>query len=242
MNVYKKLQTARIKLLNTKLNKSGYNSFSKYNYFELEDFIPAIQKICDEVGLCGVVSFTPDLAYLNIYDTESEGVIVFSSPMSTIALKGVHEVQNLGAIHTYLRRYLWVNAFEIVEHDALDAVSGKQEPKEVPKATPKPKPVEAPKPAEPEATTVEGAGIGTLSVPTAPEGDPTQWLEVVRDAALVALGFAESQADVMQVFKLNKTLFEAVKATDQAFFKELMAEFTKVKEKFPEVKKEESNG
>jgi hypothetical protein len=30
-------------------------------------------------------------------------------------------VQNLGAVQTYIRRYLWVAALEIVEHDALDS-------------------------------------------------------------------------------------------------------------------------
>jgi hypothetical protein len=27
-------------------------------------------------------------------------------------------------VQTYLRRYLWTNAFEIVEHDAIDASAG----------------------------------------------------------------------------------------------------------------------
>lgn len=40
--------------------------------------------------------------------------------MGSAALKGVHEVQNIGAVETYQRRYLWVAALEIVEHDALD--------------------------------------------------------------------------------------------------------------------------
>jgi hypothetical protein len=230
MSVYKKLQSARIKLLNTKLNKSGYNNFAKYSYFELDDLVPAIQRICDEVGLCGVVSFTNDLAYLNIYDVDSEGVVVFSSPMSTAALKGVHEIQNLGAVQSYLRRYLWIAAFEICEHDELDAVAGKEPPKAVPKPSPKPKP-EVQEPAE-EAKTFDGATIGVLKVPQAPEGDPAEWLEVVKEASLVALGFAEKQDDVMQIFKTNKTLFDAVKATDEAFFKELMGEFAKVKKQF----------
>jgi len=47
--------------------------------------------------------------------------LVISSPMSTAALKGCHAVQNLGAVQTYLRRYLWVTALEIVEHDAIDS-------------------------------------------------------------------------------------------------------------------------
>jgi hypothetical protein len=44
--------------------------------------------------------------------------------MSTAALKGCHEVQNLGAVQTYIRRYLWVAALEIVEHDVVDASAG----------------------------------------------------------------------------------------------------------------------
>jgi hypothetical protein len=237
MSVYKKLQSARIKLLNTKLTKSGMNKFAGFSYFELEDFVPAIQRICDEVGLCGVVSFTPEIAYLNIYDVDSDGVVVFSSPMSSAALKGVHEIQNLGAVQSYLRRYLWIAAFEICEHDSLDAAVGKEAPKPnlkpvpaAPKPMPKPEVKEAP-PVE-NAKTFDGATIGVLKVPQAPEGDPAEWLEVVKEASLVALGFAEKQDDVMQIFKTNKTLFDAVKATDEAFFKELMGEFAKVKKQF----------
>jgi len=45
--------------------------------------------------------------------------------MGSAALKGCHEVQNIGAVETYQRRYLWVAALEIVEHDALDKTTGK---------------------------------------------------------------------------------------------------------------------
>jgi hypothetical protein len=47
--------------------------------------------------------------------------------MGSAALKGCHEVQNIGAVETYQRRYLWVAALEIVEHDALDATTGKDQ-------------------------------------------------------------------------------------------------------------------
>jgi hypothetical protein len=46
--------------------------------------------------------------------------------MSEAALKGCHPVQNLGAVQTYIRRYLWVAALEIVEHDAVDSSPGKE--------------------------------------------------------------------------------------------------------------------
>jgi hypothetical protein len=108
-----------------KLEKTGFNKFSGYNYFKLADFLPQIQTICYELGMCGVVSFDSDRASLIIHDTDDEGkCITFYSPMSSAALKGSHDVQNLGAVETYLRRYLWVNAFEIVEHDAIDEESG----------------------------------------------------------------------------------------------------------------------
>jgi hypothetical protein len=48
--------------------------------------------------------------------------------MGSAALKGCHEVQNIGAVETYQRRYLWVTAMEIVEHDALDATTAKDAP------------------------------------------------------------------------------------------------------------------
>ena len=126
MTVHTKLMQARIKLQGMELKKSGHNKFAGYHYFELGDFLPAIQNIFAELGLCGVVSYETDIAKLCITDTEDGTALVITSPMSTAALKGCHEVQNLGAVQTYLRRYLWVAALEIVEHDALDATTGRK--------------------------------------------------------------------------------------------------------------------
>ena len=119
MNIYQKLMTARIELQKHKLEKTGKNTFSKYSYFELEDFLPAVQKIFHEVGLCGIVSFKHDLAFLTITDG-SEQFIEITTPMADAQLKAATPIQNLGAVHTYLRRYLWVTAMEIVEHDVVD--------------------------------------------------------------------------------------------------------------------------
>lgn len=122
MSVYKKLMAARLELQSRKLSKSGHNKFAGYQYFELGDFLPAIQEIFAKHDLCGVVTYGSEIARLTIIDTsENGGSIEVTSPMSTAALKGCHEVQNLGAVQTYIRRYLWVTAMEIVEHDALDS-------------------------------------------------------------------------------------------------------------------------
>jgi hypothetical protein len=125
MNIYQKLNAARDDFHKTKLKKTGHNKFANYYYFELGDFlIPALQ-IFKEHGLTSIISFGLEKADMVIINNEKpEEMVVIESPMSTAALKGCHEVQNLGAVQTYLRRYLWVAALEIVEHDALDATTG----------------------------------------------------------------------------------------------------------------------
>lgn len=127
MTAYQKLMEARIALQGKKLAKTGKNKFAGYSYFELGDFLPTVQEIFLSLGLCGFVSYGVEKADLTICDIENpEDKIIISSPMSSASLKGAHNIQNLGAVQTYLRRYLWVTAMEIVEHDALDAVLGSE--------------------------------------------------------------------------------------------------------------------
>lgn len=137
MSVHQKLMQARIALQSKKLSKSGKNKFAGYNYFELGDFLPTVQEIFLSLGISGVVSYGKEEATLTITDCSNpDDCIEISSPMSSAALKGAHEIQNLGAVQTYLRRYLWVTAMEIVEHDALDAVLGSDAGTSTPKSAP----------------------------------------------------------------------------------------------------------
>jgi hypothetical protein len=129
MGVHKKLMEARIALQAAPLKKSGHNKFAGYQYFELGDFLPTINQIFARVGLCGVVSFDKELATLTITDTDDNSEIKLTSPMADANLKGCHPIQNLGAVETYTRRYLWVSAMEIVEHDALDSSAPLKEEK-----------------------------------------------------------------------------------------------------------------
>jgi hypothetical protein len=119
--VYDKLQRARVTLQSIELKKSGHNKFAGYRYFELADFLPTVNKIFDDLGLCHTLEFTSDLAVMRIIDTENGGCAKFTCPMAEAQLKGCHPVQNLGASITYITRYLLVMAMAIVEHDAIDA-------------------------------------------------------------------------------------------------------------------------
>lgn len=129
MNVYQKLNMAREEFHQAKLKKSGHNKFANYYYFELGDFVIPALGIFKKHGLTSIISFGQQTADMRIVNNEKpEEIITIETPMSTAALKGCHEVQNLGAVQTYLRRYLWVAALEIVEHDALDATTGRKGP------------------------------------------------------------------------------------------------------------------
>lgn len=121
MSVYQKLNQARTKFHTLKLKKSGLNKFQNYSYFELSDFLIPALDVFSEIGLCAFISFGKELATMTITDVDDGSFIALTSPMEKADMKGNQPIQNLGAVETYTRRYLWVTALEIVEHDALDS-------------------------------------------------------------------------------------------------------------------------
>lgn len=121
MNVFEKLNKARVMFQEANVKKSGQNKYAGYTYFELNDILPICNKICNEIKAVCVLNFTETVATLQFIDCEkTDDVITFTSPMSEATLKGCHKVQNLGAVETYIKRYLYQNCFEIAENDALD--------------------------------------------------------------------------------------------------------------------------
>ena len=142
MSVHKKLMQARVKLQSVEMKKSGKNAYQGYSYFELGDFIPHIQTIFNELGLCGVVSFNTEYAQLCITDVDDGTVIVITSPMAEASLKGAQPIQLMGSIQTYQRRYLWMAAMELTEHDSIDSAPPVEAVKDAPKPEPKPSPVQ----------------------------------------------------------------------------------------------------
>lgn len=120
MSIYAKLAQARVKLQKENLKKTGNNR--SFKYFELKDFLPRVNEIFDELKMCSVVRYSSELATLTIYDCEKDESIEFTSPMVQKALPSGTEIQNLGAIQTYQRRYLYLTALEIVEDDLVDSI------------------------------------------------------------------------------------------------------------------------
>lgn len=126
--IYGKLKLARVKVQEAELKKSGKNKHLGFSYYELGDVLPTVNKVFDDLGLLGVFSIKGDAQFgtatLTIYDTEDESFVVFESPTAQATLVKATPVQELGAVHTYLKRYLYLNALELVEPDLLDNVIG----------------------------------------------------------------------------------------------------------------------
>jgi hypothetical protein len=209
MKVYKKLVAVRSELQAMSLTKSGHNKFAGYKYFELGDFLPSIQMLFNKHGLCDVISFTEDLATMVIYDTDDGSSVMFTSPMGSAQLKGCHEVQNIGAVETYQRRYLYVTALAIVEHDALDATTGSApvEPKKV---------VEVKKP--------------DVKKDAEPSPDDILLIE-----SLINLGeVCETMSELTSLWKQNQKQIDGIKARNQELFNTLQTKFAEYKAKFKE--------
>lgn len=226
MNVYAKLSDARIKIHTMGLKKSGHNKFAGYQFFELQDFlVPALQ-VFKEVGLTGVVSFENEQATLSIINNDDPADrIIISSPMSEANLRGCHPIQNLGAVQTYLRRYLWVSALEIVEHDVLDTTTGEPEkttPKSKPANKPAPKPDNSPLPVDQPTETPWAISIKSED----------KWIESVKFSATELLKFAEKKEDVLEIFKINRPIFDRLMTENKDEYDSLMAVFAEHKNRF----------
>lgn len=138
MCVISKIEEIQFVLMGHKFPKSGYNKYSGNKYHELRDIMPPIMKECHARDLVLLFNFTQEAAYLDVTDKNNvENFYRFSMPMPKIEAlnKKMNEIQSIGADSTYLKRYLLVNSFLILEDDVADALPPEDE--EVEKSKPK---------------------------------------------------------------------------------------------------------
>lgn len=124
MTIYQKIAGIQKNLLQKELPKSGYNKFGNFKYHELEDILPTIFRECYNQELFIEFSFTNELAQLKIRNWNKPGESVITSvPMPEIVHlnRGMNIMQSEGSYITYLKRYLLINMFLIVEKDVVDS-------------------------------------------------------------------------------------------------------------------------
>lgn len=122
LNIYQRLALVREKFASAGITKSGKNMQLKSKYFELDDIVPIAMPLFHEQNLIPMVNFTKDDATMTILDmTDPQTTIVFTAPMREwLGNSAVTPVQALGATETYMRRYLYQQALDIVEADEME--------------------------------------------------------------------------------------------------------------------------
>ena len=234
MSVHKKLMQARVKLLSVDMKKSGQNKFAGYSYFELGDFIPHVQTIFNDLGLCGVVTFNTEYAQLCITDTDDGTVIVITTPMAEANLKGAHPIQNLGAVLSYQRRYLWMAALELVEGDAVDSAPPVEAPKPVATQTPAPaaKPAQKPVKQRPDPIPPQHVEPAAWTIIVDAPDDAEAWVDMMVAANNLKISLAKSADELKEMFQVNKPLYDKLKTLNPSVYADVIDNFSAAKKSF----------
>ena len=149
-NLNESIINIRVELQNAKLKKSGKNKFAGFDYFELADFLPKLNELMLSEGLNDRFYIKDDLATLEIQkggeiNTYTMPFVMFETPTNrredkttgeVYEVKTMQDIQYLGALNTYYKRYLYLNAFGITDGEIIDSMNN-EEIKSEPKATPK---------------------------------------------------------------------------------------------------------
>jgi len=244
MSVHKKLMQVRVDLAHLSPQRSGFNKFQGYKYFELSDFIPQTMELFLKHGLCGYISYSNDEATLSITDVEDGTVIVIRSPMATAELKGNHDIQNLGAVQSYQRRYCWIAALELCETDSveIDKQLKQSEPevKAAPKPAPKPEYQPTP-PPPPEPIKRRVDPIPPQYVETRPTwtmtidaSDDVSWVDMMVEMNILKISLATNSDDLKQIFQVNKAFYERLKTLNPSVYADVIDNFATAKKSFME--------
>lgn len=143
--------------------------------------------------------------------------------------------QGYGSALTYARRYSLMAACGIApeDNDANSAKAPAPRPAVVspPPTAPTPKPKAAPVvPPKMEGKDSQWQ----LKVSAEPDTEWEDWLKTVVDLTVFALEASQSRADVMNIFRTNRVIYDRIQAQDADAYTELTATFKHFKEQFDE--------
>lgn len=127
----------RVELQNTKIKKSGKNSFAGFDYYELADFLPKLNELMSKYKVNDLFTIKESEATLTLIkgdekQTYSMPFIIFDTPINVKKdnktgevreVKSMQDIQYLGALNTYYKRYLYLNAFGITDGEIIDGMN-----------------------------------------------------------------------------------------------------------------------
>jgi len=135
MNIYEKIMSVRVEVIELGIKKTGYNKFSNFKYYELKDFLIATTKFFTGIKLYSRFSIIPatstneEIATFTIINSENtEEVETYTIPTAECFIGrkkdgtgGADPIQNLGGKITYLRRYMYLLVLDLIEEDEVDS-------------------------------------------------------------------------------------------------------------------------
>lgn len=127
----------RVKLQNSNIKKSGKNKFAGFDYYELKDFLPKLNELMLEEKVNDRFYIKDDYAILELQKGDEINAytipfVLFETPTSKkydkdldeyVKVKTMQDIQYLGALNTYYKRYLYLNAFGITDGEIIDSMN-----------------------------------------------------------------------------------------------------------------------
>lgn len=143
LNLNESIIKIRVELQNSKIKKSGKNKFAGFEYYELGDFLPKLNELMLEENINDLFTIENDEVKLILMKGEEKQEYkmpfrIFETPLTKDGKQSMQDIQYLGALNTYYKRYLYLNAFGITDGEVIDSMNSeeikkpiKQETKEI---------------------------------------------------------------------------------------------------------------
>ena len=130
-NLNESIIKIRVDLQKSKIKKSGKNKFAGFDYYELSDFLPKLNELMLEEGINDIFTIKDGIAKLILLkaDEKQEYEIPFerfTTPVNKNGQASMQDIQYLGALNTYYKRYLYLNAFGITDGEVIDGMNNEE--------------------------------------------------------------------------------------------------------------------
>ena len=130
----------RVELQNSKIKKSGKNTYAGFDYYELADFLPKLNELMLKESVNDIFKIENEEATLTLIKGSESQVykmpfVLFETPINTKfdsktgevrQVKSMQDIQYLGALNTYYKRYLYLNAFGITDGEVIDSMNNEE--------------------------------------------------------------------------------------------------------------------
>lgn len=252
MNVYKCINAVAAEIAQEGISKDRRNQQQGYNFRGIDDVYNALAPVIAKHGLVilprcisrelternsakGGVLFTvvveAEFDFVSSHDGSKHTVKTYGEAMDSAdkaTNKAMSAAYKYAAFQTFCIPTEGDNDADSTTHHVAQTKKEEAKPVSQPASKPAAQPKSAP-------AHMEGRDAPwQIKVSADPGFEIAEWVTLVGDSANMLIGQAGSEADVMNIFKVNRNIFDRMKLEDEAAYKTLMAAFGQAREKFKE--------